>query len=117
MPPDGTDEVSQIIGAAEEIVPDFQATASPTTSVGDEAEITRLAALSAVAYEQERKEAAQQLHCRVSVLDKLVAEARGGVGDTLAGHALNLPEPEPWPEQVDGAALLDSIVAAICRHM
>ena len=104
-------------GAAEEIVPDFQATASPTTSVGDEAEITRLAALSAVAYEQERKEAAQQLHCRVSVLDKLVAEARGGVGDTLAGHALNLPEPEPWPEQVDRAALLDSIVAAICRHM
>ena len=83
MPPDGTQEVSRIIAAAEEITLDPTVPASPLDALGEDDEIARLAALSLLAYEQEREAAAQRLACRVSVLDKLVAEARGGVDDTL----------------------------------
>src|SRR6516164_5992983 len=33
------------------------------------------------------------------------------------GHAIAFPEPEPWPEPVDGAALLDGIAEAIRNHV
>jgi hypothetical protein len=77
MPPDGTQEVSRIIAAAEEITLDPTVPASPSDALGEDDEIARLAALSLLAYEQEREAAAQRLACRVSVLDKLVAEASG----------------------------------------
>ena len=117
MPPDGTQEVSRIIAAAEEITLDPAGPASPSDALGEDDEIARLAALSLLAYEREREAAAQRLACRVSVLDKLVAEARGGVDDTFAGHAINLPGPTPWPEPVNGATLLDGIVNATRRYM
>ena len=37
--------------------------------------------------------------------------------DTKAGRALVLHEPEPWPEPVDGAKLLDEIAAGIRRYV
>jgi putative DNA primase/helicase len=117
MPPDATHEVSRIIAAAEEITLDPTTPASPTNVLGEDTEIARLAALTPLAYERERQSAARQLGYRLSVLDKYVAEARGGVDNTIAGHALNLPEPVPWPEPVNGAALLDGIVNATCRYM
>ena len=33
--------------------------------------------------------------------------AAGGKDDDLQGRALTLADPEPWPENVDGAAVLD----------
>ena len=33
------------------------------------------------------------------------------------GHAIAFPEPEPWPEPVDGAALLDEIATTIRAHV
>ena len=57
---------------------------------------------------------------RSGILDGLVkAERKKPVGDGsgLQGHAIVLPEPEPWENPVDGAALLDEIVAAIRRYV
>ena len=35
----------------------------------------------------------------------------------MQGRAISFPEPEPWPEPVDGAALLDEISKAIGAHV
>lgn len=87
--------------------------------VDDDAEIARLAALPALQYERERDAAAKKLKCRVPILDKLVAAARGGnAGDTGGqGQALVLADIEPWPERVDGSQLLDDIVTEIRRYV
>jgi hypothetical protein len=87
-----------------------------------EQEIERLARLSAVDYEQQRKGAAEKLGMRASILDKLVQAERVRLGldggdDGKQGHAVSFPEPEPWGEKVDGAALLNGIAAAIRRHV
>jgi hypothetical protein len=90
----------------------------PSGEVDDAAEITRLAALPLVAYGRERKRAAEQLGCPVLILDRAVAAERGSSGNgTGQGRALDLHEPQPWPEPVDGAALLDALAAAIRRHV
>jgi Protein of unknown function (DUF3631) len=84
-------------------------------------EISRLAKLPLIKYEQERKVAAEVLGVRASVLDRLVQDERARLGDDEAsgmqGRAITFAEPEPWPEPVDGAALLDEISKAIGAHV
>ena len=80
------------------------------------AEIEKLAALNAVAYERERKAAAQRLNVRASILDSLVAQKRKS-DDGKQGRALSLPEPRLWPESVVGSDLLDALAASIRRHV
>ena len=46
------------------------------TEPSDDAEITRLANLQPLAYERERKGAAERLNIRASILDRLVADER-----------------------------------------
>ena len=82
----------------------------------DDSELERLAKLSPLDYERERKDAAERLNVRASILDKLVEAKRSG-DDDKQGHAINFPEPEPWPEPVDGVALLDAIAQAIARYV
>jgi hypothetical protein len=77
-----------------------------------DAEIARLAKLSAVQYERERKDAAKRLGLRAPILDRLIAAERGEPHDKQ-GRAITFHEPEPWPEPVDGAELLDGIAKAI----
>jgi Protein of unknown function (DUF3631) len=87
-------------------------------SVG--AEIVRLATLSPLHYEKVRTVAAGRLGVRSAALDGLVKAERkksAGDGSGLQGHAIELHEPEPWENPVDGAALLDDIVAAIRRYV
>jgi hypothetical protein len=83
----------------------------------DEAEIARLAKLTVPQYERERDAAAKRLGMRVGILDKEVAVARGGVDTTFGGRELALHEPEPWPDAVDGAELLDALAEAMRRHV
>jgi putative DNA primase/helicase len=87
--------------------------------VDSAAEIARLAALPALKYEREREAAAEKLRCRVSVLDRVVAEEHGGnTADSGGrGQALALAEIEPCPEPVNGAQLLDDIATEIRRYV
>ena len=88
---------------------------------GDDAEIERLAKLSAAEYEHQRKDAADKLGYRTSILDRLVAAERTKLGldadDGKQGHAITFPEPEPWPQPVDGAALLADLASNIRNHV
>jgi putative DNA primase/helicase len=83
-----------------------------------EGEVTRLAELSMAAYALKRAAVAKRFKVPVGLLDKLVAALRPN-GDHPAGQGrpLEFPEPEPWPEPVDGAALLDEIEATFQRFI
>jgi putative DNA primase/helicase len=85
------------------------------------AAIERLAKLTAIEYEQQRKNAAEKLNVRASILDRLVEGERARLNpnadDGRQGHAVSFPEPQPWPDPVDGAALLDEIATTIRRHV
>ena len=92
----------------------------------DHADIARLAALPLLIYEREREPAAERLGCRVAILDRLVEDARASANATPrgnanngsgAGHALATPELDPWPEPVEGAALLSEITAEVRRYV
>ena len=84
----------------------------------DEEAIARLAALPELEYEQVRRVEAKRLEIRTAVLDKLVRNERsGGEGDHLQGRRIEWNEPEPWPEPVDGEALLTDIAGLIRRYV
>jgi putative DNA primase/helicase len=51
------------------------------------------------------------------MLDRLVAAERKEDCTVGQGKQLELPEPEPWPEPVDGAALIGGLEAAINRYV
>jgi hypothetical protein len=94
----------------------------PQTEAATEAdvEITRLAKLSLSEYEREREAAAKKLKFRASILDKVVAAERERLNPddgSKQGHAIAFPDPEPWPDPVAGAALLDDLAAAIRNHV
>ena len=84
-------------------------------------EISRLAKLPLVKYEQDRKTVAEALGVRTSVLDRLVQVERARTGTDEAsgmqGRAITFSAPEPWREPVDGATLLDEISKAIGAHV
>src|SRR5262249_20882544 len=80
-------------------------------------EIARLAALSPVQYEKQRKDAAEKLGVRASIIDKLVRAERPDDDNNKPGGAVDLPEPEVWPAPVAGAELLDHIADAIRKHV
>jgi hypothetical protein len=93
------------------------------TRVGDiltdaevDTEVERLSKLSLVAYERVRGAAAQRLGMRASVLDKLLKGKRHREAAGGQGQPLDLPTPEPWPDPVNGAALLSELRAAIRKY-
>jgi putative DNA primase/helicase len=78
----------------------------------------RLARLPPIEYGRQRKQAAERLGCPVAILDKAVtAERASGGAVARQGRPIELHEPEPWPEPVEGAALLDGLAAAIRRYV
>lgn len=74
-------------------------------------EIARLASLEPIAYDQERAAAAKVLGIRVSTLDAEVAKLR----DPGESEGASFEEPDPWPEPIDAAAILNETVATIRR--
>src|SRR5438067_7204044 len=91
-------------------------------SVGnsDEAKITYLGSLPTLEFERRRKEAAKQLGCRESVLDRLVANARQGdktANGALQGSAVIFPEVELWPERVSGPDVLNELAETFRRYI
>jgi Protein of unknown function (DUF3631) len=60
--------------------------------------------------------------CRVTILDRLVKDAKARLfpdaqDDDKQGHAVSFPEPEPWPDEVEGTALLDEVAATLKRYV
>jgi Protein of unknown function (DUF3631)/Bifunctional DNA primase/polymerase, N-terminal/Primase C terminal 2 (PriCT-2) len=103
-----------------EIAPSADAVESPSsapTPGADDAELARLATLPPLGYDRERKGAAKRLGCRESILDRLVAALRGGADDGKQGRPLVLPPTEPWPEPVDGDAVLNELTLLITRYV
>jgi hypothetical protein len=76
-----------------------------------DAEIRRLAGMDKLAYELEREEAAKRLRLRMAILDDQVEKVRAHAQTSA------VPDPEPWPDAVDGAKLLDGLTKAIQRHV
>jgi len=88
-------------------------------TVEDALEIARLAALPPLEYDRQRPDAADRLNCRVTTLDQLILKYRGSNPNSADGQGrpLDVAEPEPWPESVGLAALLDDIVVEIRRYV
>jgi putative DNA primase/helicase len=85
---------------------------------GENSEVTRLAGLGPLAYERQRRAAAEKLGCRVSTLDAMVRALRCGPEECSGdGAAVSFEAPEPWPASVDGAALLQEMVATFERFL
>ena len=72
--------------------------------------------LSLVAYERQRVAAARRVDMRATIFDKLVSSNRQPEVANGQGQPLDLPTPEPWPNPVDGAALLSEMTAAVLRY-
>jgi putative DNA primase/helicase len=78
-------------------------------------ELARLQSLNRLEYEVQRISTAEKLGIRVSVLDDLVGGATRAASDQ--GKAVVVTDVEPWPESVDGNALLDAISDALRDHL
>ena len=81
-----------------------------------DAEIERLSKLPLVAYERQRGAAARRVDMRATILDKLVSSKRQPEVANGQGQPLDLPTPEPWPDPVNGAALLYELTAVIRKY-
>ncbi|MGH8501337.1 MAG: DUF3631 domain-containing protein [Gammaproteobacteria bacterium] len=80
--------------------------------------IARLAGLAPIEYDRVRQSEAERLGVRVGTLDTEVARQRPqSETGTEAGAAVLFDEPEPWPEPVDGAALLDALAETFARYL
>jgi hypothetical protein len=86
-------------------------------------EIERLASLDTVDYEIARKEAADQLGIRASVLDDLRIQKRrelkldNAKSDDGQGRTLALPEVMPWPDPIEGDRVAEALKATIKRYI
>ena len=80
------------------------------------AEIERLSKLSALEYDRERTEAAKALKVRPATLDAEIKQARQAKRSNDEPGALDFEDVEPWPDPVNGAALLDDLVEIVKRH-
>lgn len=90
--------------------------AQPAPPLNDEAEIDRLADLDPIDYDRERKKVADRMGIRMSTLDEMVEDHRkqyDSVHPNTGGENALFDDLEPWPHEVDGAELLQEIVAAL----
>ena len=88
-----------------------------SAAIGDaDLEIKRLAKLPLLEYERVRKETADKLGMRASVLDKIVNAARPNE-KAGQGRSVNLIDPEPWDDPVDGVELISELSAAIRKYV
>lgn len=104
--------------------PTDPATAAPPELDPTEAEpaedeartIAALSRLNVLEYDRARAPTAKRLGVSVTALDQAVKLARKDTAaDNLPGKPLHFDIPEPWPERVEGAALLAELDATLRR--
>jgi hypothetical protein len=84
-------------------------------------EVERLATLTQLHYEQVRVSEAERLGVRVTVLDGEVEKHRrrtdpqNGIGGGQ-GASVILPDPDPWPEPVEGDELLSLLARTFEKY-
>jgi hypothetical protein len=117
-------ELEALIAVAPDWTPSAQTSGvgNGAAPVDDAVEIERLARMRPLDYERARKAAGERLGInRLSLLDSLVKAKRAELGldggDDKQGEAIEFPSPEPWPDPVDGADLLDEIAKAVRGHV
>lgn len=79
--------------------------------------LQQLAALPLTEFDPRRKDVARDLRMRASTLDAEVQKCRGDVETDVASDGFALDSPEPWPEPVGEANLVDDVRGAIQRHL
>jgi putative DNA primase/helicase len=79
--------------------------------------VARLAAMRPLEYEQIRDAEAARLKVRVGILDQEVKKVRGKTGAGVSDAVDFLIDPEPWPEPVNLAKLLDEITLMARLHL
>lgn len=74
--------------------------------------------LKVIDFEKERKSIAKKMGVRASVLDEIIkAERAKDEGTEGQGRTFEIEELEPWPEEVNGAALVSETVLTIQRYL
>ena len=91
-------------------------TAPGITTEGTERILDELAALDGLDYDLVREAKAKEMGIRVGTLDaerkkRQLKEYEG------AGHEIELSDPEPWPDPIDGMELLGGLMAAFRRYL
>lgn len=94
-----------------------KAEVQPLTNETPEEAVQRLSALTLLEYDRVRQFEADCLGVRASTLDKEVSKARGNGKPEESGEAVVFDELEPWPDPVEGAALLDEMAAIFKRFV
>ena len=69
------------------------------------------------AWQRTRTLLGEKAKVSVTALDAATAPAGGANGDGKQGQPVKFEDPEPWPEPVDGAALLDTLAALLERYV
>ncbi len=84
--------------------------------------VDSLARVPPHAYDLVRERYAREHGIRTTTLDQAVAKCRKKLAkengeDDKRGRIIQFPEPAPWPEAVDGAALLKDLAQSIREHV
>ncbi|MBC5824086.1 MAG: DUF3631 domain-containing protein [Candidatus Eremiobacteraeota bacterium] len=111
------DEIERLLNEAE---PRPRATPSHVAPEPVElvSRLAELAELSDIDYEQIRKSEADKLGFRASALDEIIKKRRSAAGKSNgSGSELVFESVEPWPEPVDGDALVNEIEGCFERHV
>ncbi|MGA2631354.1 MAG: DUF3631 domain-containing protein [Terriglobia bacterium] len=91
------------------------------TGLDDEVIFLALGKMSPAEYSRVRKSEAKRLGIGVTALDQEVKARRsvhpGNAAQSGQGRTPFLCDPEPWPGQVDGAALIQEIAETFQRHL
>jgi putative DNA primase/helicase len=74
-----------------------------------------LSALSEIKYTIGRSSIAKELGIPVGILDKLVGAKRPR--DLGQGRSISFAVVEPWPQHIDGAVMLDELMAVLLRYV
>jgi putative DNA primase/helicase len=81
--------------------------------------VAELAKLSPLKYERVREAEAKRLGVRVGTLDSEVTKLKKADAEVAPGQGrpLELASPDPWPEPVDGTALLRELTQELARYL